>query len=103
MLKTNRTLNTVFRRLILGAGGLLFLSGCVEQIREAADETDNLVFEAALIEPVSRDLSEIQQTGVLRMITGYSSGTYFLYKGIQVGFEYELLKQRSEERRVGKS
>ncbi|MBO6522708.1 MAG: transporter substrate-binding domain-containing protein [Balneolaceae bacterium] len=44
-------------------------------------------------EPVSRDLTEIKQSGVLRMITSYSSGAYFLYRGIQVGFEYEMLKE----------
>ncbi len=48
---------------------------------------------ATITEPVSRDLAEIKQSGVLRMITSYSSGAYFLYRGIQVGFEYEMLKE----------
>lgn len=48
-------------------------------------------------EPVEKDLAEIKQSGVLRMITSYSSGSYFLYKGIQVGFEYELLKAFTKE------
>lgn len=48
---------------------------------------------AAIINPVDRDLTEIKKSGVLRMITSYSSGAYFLYRGIQVGFEYEMLKE----------
>ncbi len=46
-----------------------------------------------ILNPIERDLAEIKQSGVLRMITSYSSGAYFLYRGIQVGFEYEMLKE----------
>lgn len=59
--------------------------------------SEELSFEASITEPVYRDLADIKQAGVLRMITSYSSSTYFLYKGIQIGFEYEMLKQFTKE------
>src|SRR6056297_3784289 len=49
------------------------------------------------VEPVERDFAEIKQSGVLRMITYYSSNTYFLNQGIEVGFEYELVKEFARE------
>ncbi|SHM97802.1 membrane-bound lytic murein transglycosylase F [Cyclobacterium lianum] len=42
---------------------------------------------------VSRDLSDIKEDGVLHAITIYSSTSYFLYKGMPMGFEYELLSR----------
>lgn len=48
-------------------------------------------------EPVDRDFDEISRDGVLRMITFYSTNTYFLNQGIEVGFEYELVKEFARE------
>ncbi len=48
-------------------------------------------------EPVERDFADIKNSGVLRMITYYSSNTYFLNQGIEVGFEYELLREFARE------
>tara|TARA_R100001143_G_scaffold61071_2_gene61189 strand:+ start:13626 stop:15146 length:1521 start_codon:yes stop_codon:yes gene_type:complete len=48
-------------------------------------------------EPVERDFQDIKNGGVLRMITYYSSNTYFLNQGIEVGFEYELLREFARE------
>lgn len=48
-------------------------------------------------DPVDRDFHEIKNGGVLRMITYYSSNTYFLNQGIEVGFEYELLREFARE------
>src|SRR5690554_1319684 len=97
MLYTYQTKSSLFRQILLSVIAMLMLTGCMEKIRDAADETDNILFEAAITEPIYRDLPLIQQSGVLRMITSYSSGTYFLYKGIQVGFEYELLREFTKE------
>lgn len=47
--------------------------------------------------PVDRDYSDIKRDGVLRMITYYSSNTYFLHRGVEMGFEYELVKAFAEE------
>lgn len=48
-------------------------------------------------EPVERDFQDIKEGGVLKMITYYSSNTYFLNQGIEVGFEYELLREFARE------
>lgn len=50
-----------------------------------------------VFEPIDRDFADIKDSGVLRMITFYSSNTYFLNQGIEVGFEYELLKEFARE------
>lgn len=50
-----------------------------------------------ILEPVKRDYAEIKHSGVLRMITSYSSDSYFLHRGIQSGFEYELVKNFAKE------
>lgn len=54
-------------------------------------------FSVPVSEPIYRDFVEIKRSGVLRMITSYSSGAYFLYRGIQVGFEYELVREFAKE------
>jgi membrane-bound lytic murein transglycosylase F len=40
-----------------------------------------------------RDLAEIKATGKLIALTDFSSSSYFLYKGVPMGFEYELLER----------
>ena len=47
--------------------------------------------------PVERDFDQIKNSGVLRMITSYSSNTYFLHQGIERGFEYELVRKFANE------
>ncbi len=42
---------------------------------------------------VDRDLDEIKEEGVLKVLTTYSSTSYFLYKGQPMGYEYELLQR----------
>ncbi|MDR9415376.1 MAG: transporter substrate-binding domain-containing protein [Gracilimonas sp.] len=84
----------VTKYLLLGSCGLLLLSGC-SMGNSDNNTSDDLP--VSVIEPVKKDLSEIKRNGVLRMITSYSSGSYFLYKGVQVGFEYELLKAFTKE------
>ena len=48
-------------------------------------------------DPIERDFQDIRNGGVLRMITYYSSNTYFLNQGIEVGFEYELIREFARE------
>jgi len=54
-------------------------------------------FSHTIMEPVERDFSDIKQRGTFRMITYYSSNTYFLNQGIEVGFEYELIREFTRE------
>ena len=42
---------------------------------------------------ISKDLEAIKEDGVLHAITIYNSTSYFLYKGMPMGFEYELLSR----------
>lgn len=76
---------------------LLFLGSCAgsadSEDKTAGSGTDSLV----LSDPVQRDFAEIKESGVLRMITHYSSNTYFLHQGMEVGFEYELVRAFARE------
>ena len=44
-----------------------------------------------------KDLETIKKDGVLHAITIYSSTSYFSYKGMPMGFEYELLSRLAKE------
>lgn len=74
------------------------IAGCSKSdqaVSEVEENDENLPI--SLIEPIQRDFAEIKQSGVLRMITHYSSNTYFLNQGIEVGFEYELVREFARE------
>lgn len=89
-LKDNISIKNI--RAVIFFSALLFISGCDFDVQKPPRiETD--VLEITVDEPIQRDLAEIKQGGVLRMITSYSSGSYFLHRGIQVGFEYELVRE----------
>lgn len=85
----------VSKTLLLSGLGVILLASCSSNTEESPQETTSLP--VTVKEPVQQDLSKIREDGVLRMITSYSSGSYFLHKGLQVGFEYELLKKFTEE------
>lgn len=44
-------------------------------------------------EPIKKDLLEIKEDGILKVLVTYSSTSYFIYRGQPMGFEYELLKR----------
>ncbi|WP_108172230.1 transporter substrate-binding domain-containing protein [Christiangramia gaetbulicola] len=76
----------------------IILSGCTQGNQFSADENgmfnsgkDNIPFK------VSKDLDAIKEDGVLHAITIYNSTSYFLYKGMAMGFEYELLSRLAED------
>lgn len=60
-------------------------------------ESKDISHSVTVVDPVKRDYAEIKNNGVLRMITQYSSNTYFLHQGIEVGFEYELVREFARE------
>ncbi len=72
---------------------ILFTS-CREKDRKS---TSYSAMSVTNYEPIDRDFHDIKNGGVLRMITYYSSNTYFLNQGIEVGFEYELLREFARE------
>ncbi|MEQ8523951.1 transporter substrate-binding domain-containing protein [Gracilimonas sp.] len=87
---------------IIGVSKYLLLTGCGAMLllscSQSSDKSEsNNTLPVSVSEPIERDFAEIKSNGVLRMITSYSSGSYFLYKGVQVGFEYELLKAFTKE------
>lgn len=47
---------------------------------------------------VERDLDRIRTDGTLRMIAHYNSHSYFVHKGGQAGFDYELVHRFARER-----
>lgn len=90
LLKDNISLKNIRAGIFFSL--LLFLSSCNPK-SEVPKIIEPDVLGVSVIEPIERDLAEIKRGGVLRMITSYSSGAYFLYRGIQVGFEYELVRE----------
>lgn len=48
-------------------------------------------------EPLHFDFEEILKRGTIRMITQYTYSTYFLYQGIDRGFEYEFVSRFARE------
>jgi membrane-bound lytic murein transglycosylase F len=76
--------------------GTLLFYGCSTQDQKETDNTGGHKG-VSVIDPVQRDYAEIKNSGVLRVITQYSSSTYFLHQGIEVGFEYELVREFARE------
>lgn len=71
---------------------LSFVFNCTNE-KKSQQKINSRMLGVTVLEPVERDLADIKRSGVIRMITSYSSGSYFLHRGIQVGFEYELMKE----------
>jgi membrane-bound lytic murein transglycosylase F len=71
---------------------LIILLGCYKGDRDSADAVFGSKREAKPYK-VSKDLEAIKEDGVLHAITIYNSTSYFLYKGVPMGFEYELLSR----------
>ncbi len=77
-----------------GVGLLVLFSfgtlSCVE-----TDSTEYVQLEYP--EPVSFDFDEIKERGSIRMITRYSSSFYFLHRGTDRGFEFELVSRFADK------
>ena len=72
--------------------GAVSLTGCSSE-----DESSANSLSVSVKKPVKWDYDAIKERGVLRMITRYSSNTYFLQQGIEWGFEYELVRKFAKE------
>lgn len=81
----------VYLLAVLGVG--LFLHGCGPADKSEVSSGLNI----SVTEPVERDFDAIREDGAIRMITRYSSNTYFLHQGIEWGFEYEFVKRFADE------
>lgn len=69
---------------------VVFFSACSMFDRDVSDANQKDSSSAQFVEPVERDFDNILKSGVLRVITRYNSNAYFLHRGIERGFEYEL-------------
>lgn len=82
------------RRALTAAlvGVVLLATGCRERI--APVDADLAAPEPATPHPlIERDLSRLRAGGVLRVLFRYDSSNYFLHKGGQAGFEFELVER----------
>ena len=95
--------NTLPSRLYTVAIGVLSLSlvsiSCINKsdIDNFAQTDQEKKLQVSVEEPVDRDFADIKNSGTLRMITRYSSNTYFLHQGLEWGFEYELVSKFAKE------
>jgi|GEM_PF-205002 len=72
---------------------LLVCSGCGEAI-DSSNGASERSSQPEIPHPlVVRDLSAIAGSGSLRMITFYNSSSYFIHKGGQAGFDFELISR----------
>jgi len=74
---------------------VILFSSCSQDDRMSK----NGVFESSKDIPYKtfKDLGAIKEDGVLHAITIYNSTSYFLYKGMPMGFEYELLSRLAKD------
>jgi len=94
-------------RKYLAVAGIFALSfmytGCInksdiDQFVDRNKSNDNGgVLNVSVTKPVDRDYADIKRSGMLRMITRYSSNTYFLHQGVEWGFEYELVRKFAQQ------
>lgn len=85
---------------VIGAIALMLLgTGCMstDDIDEFISEDSPDGLNVTVTEPIQRDYPDIKKEGTLRMITRYSSNTYFLHQGLEWGFEYELVQKFADE------
>ncbi|MEL7833462.1 transglycosylase SLT domain-containing protein [Fodinibius sp. N2] len=88
------------RNTVVGAFSVLLLStSCINtnDVDQYIDTNSGKGLNVTVTEPIDRDYPQIKQEGTLRMITRYSSNTYFLHQGLEWGFEYELVRKFAKE------
>ena len=59
-----------------------------------------LVPESDMAEQTGRNWKEIRESGELRILTLYSSTSYFIYKGEEMGYEFELARSFAHSQRL---
>ena len=91
----NRPYNRFARYLLGTAFTIIFFFSC-----QNADVDDRQKFDVKVKEPVGYTWKDIQRHGVLRVITKYNSSSYFLHRGMEQGFEYELLRDFAREQNL---
>ena len=72
----------------------VFLSACNGEPPSA----ERAIVDGAGRPSADRDLGEIEESGVLRVLFTYNSTGYFIYRGEVMGFEFRLLRAFAEDR-----
>ncbi len=86
------------RRLVafaaaLGLASMLALGAC-EKIEDVGQYDNTARVRPAVPSPaVDRDFTAIRANGVIRMLTRYNATSYFVHRGGQAGFDYELFQR----------
>ena len=88
--------NSQLRKLVFVLAVAVSLS-CSQEKDKQANKQRSSGSLSTITEPIYRDFAEIKRSGVLRIITSYSSNTYFLHRGIEAGFEYEFIRNFAKE------
>jgi len=97
-LNGNRLRAPVRRGIALGAATLLVTAGC-ERIEDFGRYSGPERFDPAVPHPaVERDLGPIQASGTIRMLTRYNATSYFVHRGGEAGFDYELFQRFARPR-----
>ncbi len=76
-------------KTVLFAPIFIFTIGC----QNTTQDTSSSELLPKSIQSVNIDFADILKRKELRVAVDYSATTYFLYKGLPIGFEYELLKK----------
>ena len=87
-------LTRVFLALLLVT---TFIGGCGERIEKVGTGQESEILPSFPHPVIDRDWVQIKKSGILRMITFYNSRTYFIHKGGQAGFDFELLERFAAE------
>jgi len=89
----SKTIKSGFLSTAIGVLSIsLMCTSCIKK-GEVAEPEQEKELRVSVKEPIDRDLAEIKRSGTLKMITRYSSNTYFLHQGLEWGFEYELVNK----------
>lgn len=98
-----QTVKTITSRYCITVIGIisiaLICNSCINKsdIDQFTSDNSEKDLRVTIKEPVEHDYAEIKRSGTLRMITRYSSNTYFLHQGLEWGFEYELVSKFAKE------
>lgn len=99
-MEKRKTISSRFYNTAIGIIAISLLSSaCINKsdIDHFAGVNSEKELRVSVEEPVEHDFADIKRSGTLKMITRYSSNTYFLHQGLEWGFEYELVSKFAEK------